>query len=178
LGDAGAAFARDFVTASDVDDVDGVIGEFAAEVGGQVVATGFDEEEFGLELAVEFFEGEEVGGDVFADGGVGATAGLDGADAVGVEGFVAHEEFAVFFGEDVVGDGSDLVAIAELTTEGKHEGGFAAANGTADADGKGASGKVAGEGLFTAGEVAGAVPVFVGVGVVGMGMGVRHMIQL
>jgi hypothetical protein len=32
--------------------------------------------------------------------------------------------------------------------------------------------------LFTAGEVAGAVPVFVGVGVVGMGMGVRHMIQL
>ena len=174
MGDAGTAFAWDFVAASDVDDVDGVVGEFAAEVGSQVVAAGFDEEEFGLELAVEFFEGEKVGGDVFADGGVWATASFDGADAVGVEGFVAHEEFAVFFGEDVVGDGGDLVAFAELATEGQHESSFAAADGTADADGKGASREVAGERLFTAGEVARAGPMFVDVG----GVGVRHMIQL
>ncbi len=178
LGDAGTTFARDFVAASDVDDVDGEVCEFAAEVCGEVVAAGFDEEKFGVELAVEFFEGEEVGGDVFADGGVRAAAGFDGADAVGFEGFVAHEEFAVFFGEDVVGDGGDLVAVAQLAAEGEHQGGFAAADGSTHTDGECASGKVAGERLFASGEMAGAGPMFVGMGVVVFGVGVRHKIQL
>ena len=43
LRNAGAAFARNFVAAGDVDDLDGVIGEFTAETGGQIVAAGFDE---------------------------------------------------------------------------------------------------------------------------------------
>lgn len=49
-----------------------------------------------MELALEGLEGEEVCGDVFADGGVWAAAGFDGADARGREGFVAGEEFGVF----------------------------------------------------------------------------------
>jgi hypothetical protein len=44
---------------------------------------------------LELLEGEKVGADVFADGGVGAAACFDGADARGREGFVAGEEFGV-----------------------------------------------------------------------------------
>lgn len=53
-------------------------------------------------------QGEEVGADVFADGGVWAAAGFDGADAVLGEGFVAGEEFGVF---SVCGCWLDLGAI-------------------------------------------------------------------
>jgi len=49
-----------------------------------------------VEGSVESLEGEEVGGDVFADGGVRAAAGFDGGDARGGEGGVAGEEFSVF----------------------------------------------------------------------------------
>lgn len=139
LGDARAAFARDFIAARDVDDLDGEVGKFAAEAGGEVVAAGFDEEDLGMELFVEFFEGDEVGGDVLANGGVGAAAGFNGADAFGGEGLVADEEFAVFFGEYVVGDGGDIPLVAHFAAELKHERGFAAADGAADADSEGAA---------------------------------------
>lgn len=42
LGDAGAAFARDFVAAGDVDHLDGEVGQLAAKAGGEVIATGFE----------------------------------------------------------------------------------------------------------------------------------------
>ena len=42
LGDAGASLAGDFIPAGNVNDVNGVIGQFAAEVGGQVVPAGFN----------------------------------------------------------------------------------------------------------------------------------------
>src|SRR5581483_10522841 len=52
LGDARAAFARDFVAASDVNDVNSVIGQFAAEMGGQVVAPGFKQQNVRVKLLV------------------------------------------------------------------------------------------------------------------------------
>ena len=60
LGDAGAAFARDFVTRRNVNDLDGVIGQFAAEAGGEVVATGFDQQDVRMKFLVEFFQREKV----------------------------------------------------------------------------------------------------------------------
>ena len=92
LGDAGAAFAGDFVACGDVDDVDGVVDEFFAEVGGEVVTTAFDQEEVDVVVKAdhEVFEGVEVEGDVFANGGVWAAAGFNANDAVGFEGFVAQ----------------------------------------------------------------------------------------
>jgi len=175
LGDTGAAFARDFVTARDVDDLDGEVGEFAAVAGGEVVAAGLDEEQFGMEALVEIFEGEEVGGDVLADGCMGTTAGFDGGNAFVGKGVVADEKLAVFLGEDVIGHGAEAQAIAQGEAELEHEGGFAAANGSADADGEGPLFEVAMEGLFAEVEVTGMIEVFVGMAMrsmtMGMGMG-------
>src|SRR5580658_8685867 len=41
LGDAGSAFAWNLVAAGYVNNINGIISQFAAEVGGQVVAAGF-----------------------------------------------------------------------------------------------------------------------------------------
>ena len=70
-------------------------------------------------------EGGEVGGDVFAHGGVWAAAGLNGADAFGGEGFVAGQELAVFAREDVVGHGGYTVFVAQGEAESEHQGGLA-----------------------------------------------------
>lgn len=86
--DAGAALARHLVSASNVDHVDDEIRQLARVVRGQVVAAGLDEEEVGLELLVQRLQGEQVGADVLADGGVRAAACFDGADARGGQGFV------------------------------------------------------------------------------------------
>lgn len=61
---------------------------------------------------MEGLQGEEIGADVLADGGVRAAAGFDGADAAGGQGLVAGEEFGVFAGEDVVSDGCDAVFVS------------------------------------------------------------------
>ena len=50
--DAGAAFAGDFVTGSDVDDVDGEVGQLRAEGGRQVVAAALDEDELQVSEAL------------------------------------------------------------------------------------------------------------------------------
>ena len=112
LGDAGATFAGDFVAATNIDHLNGEIGEFAAEAGGKVVAPRFDEQDLRLELAVEFLQGHEVGGDVFTDGGVGAAAGFDGADAGWFQGLVLGEKLAVFLGENVIGNGGKTEGFA------------------------------------------------------------------
>ena len=181
LGDAGTAFARDLVTAGDVDDLDREVGEFAAVAGGEVVAAGLDEKQIRMETLMEVFEGEEIGGDIFADGGVGAAAGFDGGNAFLGKGVMADEKLPVFLGEDVVGDGAETQAIAQSEAELKHESSFAAADGAADADGEGASFEVAMEGLFAEMEVAWMIEVFVGMAVgsvvMAMRMGVRMAVR-
>jgi hypothetical protein len=47
-------------------------------------------------LLLEFLEREQVGADVFADGGVRAATCFNGADARWCERFVPGEEFGVF----------------------------------------------------------------------------------
>ena len=47
-------------------------------------------------VGVQGGKGGEVGGDVFADGGVRAAAGFYGGDAGWGEGVVGGEEFGVF----------------------------------------------------------------------------------
>lgn len=94
--DAGAAFTRDLVTARDVDHVDDEVGQLARVVGSQVVAAGLDQEQVRLELALQGLQGQQVGADVLAHGGVRAASGFDGTDARRGEGLVAREEFGVF----------------------------------------------------------------------------------
>lgn len=44
--------------------------------------------------AVKFLKGNEVGGNVFADGGMRTTAGFDGADAMGGQSLVSDGDSA------------------------------------------------------------------------------------
>ena len=76
LRDARPALARHLIAASNVDHVNRKIGQFPAEIRGQVVAAAFDEQQFGLELFVQVFERDQVGRDVFTDGRVRAAAGF------------------------------------------------------------------------------------------------------
>ena len=122
LGDAGSAFARNLVAASHVNDINSVIGQFAAEMGGQVVAAGFQQQKLGMKLLLQFLQGQQVGGNILANGGVGATAGFDGAYAIGLQGLVADEEFTVFLGENVIGDGGDVVLRAQTSAASRASG--------------------------------------------------------
>jgi len=90
LRDAGAAFSRNFVAAGNVDDLDCVIRQFAAEARGQVVAAGFDEEEVRFEPAMQVFKGEQVRRNVFANGCMRTAAGLDRANLLRFEGVVSY----------------------------------------------------------------------------------------
>jgi hypothetical protein len=96
---------------------------------------------------------------------VWAAAGFDGANAFGGQRVVADEEFAVFFGEDVVGDGGDVPLVAHFSAELKEESGFAAADGAANADSEGAAGKVARERGVALVKMARMIEGFVGVAV-------------
>ena len=170
LGDAGSALAGEFVAAADINYLDGEIGEFAAEAGGKVVAPGFDEQDLRLEQAVEFFQGHEIGGDVFANGSVGAAAGFDGADAGGFQGLVLGEKLAVFLGKNVIGNGGEAEGFAQPEAELEHEGGLAAADGAADADGEGAFFEVAVTRQFAFVKVAGMGGVVMGMAGATLGM--------
>ena len=64
----------------DVDDVNGVIDEFAAELGGQIVPPALDEQEVGTDVGRQLFESVQIVADVLANRGVRTATGLDGAD--------------------------------------------------------------------------------------------------
>ena len=161
LRDSGTTFSRDFVTTCDIDDIHREIGEFAAEVGGQVVPARFDEEDVRVEKSVQLLECEQVCGDIFANGGVRAAAGFDRPNALCVECLMADQKFPVLSREDVVGDGGDADAFAKTFAEREHEGGFAAADRTAYADRERTLVKVAGDWLVTFMEITGVFHGFV-----------------
>ena len=135
-GDSRAALSGDLVTARYVDDVNRVIGEFPAEVGGQIITTGLDQEHVWLEVLGQFFEGQEVHGYVFPDSGVGAATSLDGLDPVRLERFVAKQELRIFLCKNIVGDYGDIVIFSKSPAEGQQEGGLATADRAADSDRK------------------------------------------
>ena len=66
-----------------------------------------------------------------------AAAGLDPGDAIGNQCAGTHQIFRVPFGVNVVGDGGDLIAVAQPLTERVHQRGFPGADRTADADAQG-----------------------------------------
>ena len=86
--DTGSTLPRNLVSASNIDNVDDKIRQLARVVRGEVVAAGFDQEEIGLELLLQRLQSEQVGADVFTDGGVGAPACFDCADSGRGESFV------------------------------------------------------------------------------------------
>ena len=57
LSDPGTAFAWDLIAAGDIDDINGVIGQLAAEVRGEVIAAGLDQQDLGRESVMKILEG-------------------------------------------------------------------------------------------------------------------------
>src|SRR5262249_3787347 len=148
------ALARDLVAAGDVDDVNRVVGELAAELRGEVVAPALEQEELGPRIELELLERVEVVADVFADRGVRAPAGLDGADERARKGFIALQEPRVLAGEDVVRDDAEAHAVAKLLAHGQDERGLAAPDRPADADRERALREVAAPARLALGEQA------------------------
>jgi hypothetical protein len=137
LRDSGATLAWDFISAANIDDLDSVIRKFTAEARSQIVAAGFNEQDVRLELAVQFFEREQVRGNVFADGGVWTTPRLDSANAFSFKRTVLHEKFAILSGENVIRHGGHAHPLAQTFAKLKHQRGLPAADRAADADGEG-----------------------------------------
>ena len=139
LGEAGAAFSGNFIAAGHVDNLDGKIGQLAAETGSEIVAARFEQKDIGFELAMQFFQREQVCRDVFTNGRMRATTGLDRADPLGGQGFMTNEKFAVFLCKNVVSDGRHVVLVAQVPAQLEHQRGFAAPDGAADANRESAS---------------------------------------
>ena len=69
---------------------------------------------------------------------MGAAAGLDPHDAVERQGFGAGQDLGILLGVDVVGDGRDLVPVAQAPAELLHQCCLARAHRAADPDTQGA----------------------------------------
>ena len=136
LRDSWSAFARNLVAACDVDHLDGVVGEFAAEARGEIVPAGFEQKNVRLKFSMKFLQREEICRNIFSNRGMRAAAGFNGANLVGFKRVVADEELAVFLRKNVVCHRRDLVCLAELAAKLQHESGLAAADGSTNADGK------------------------------------------
>ena len=87
---------------------------------------------------MQFFEGDEVRSDVFANRGVRTTTCFNGANSFGGEGVVANEKLAIFLRKDVVRNGRDVPLVAHAAAKLQEQGCLAAAHRTADSDREGA----------------------------------------
>jgi hypothetical protein len=163
LRNAGTALAGNLIPAGNVDDVNGVVGQLPAEVGGEVIAAGLQQKQFGIESAMEFFQGQQIGGYVLANGRVGTATGLDGANAFGRQRLVANEEFGVFLCKNIIRNRTHVHSSTQLLAQCEHQRGFATPHWPADANGESASGKVARERRRALGEGSGVTEVLVGV---------------
>lgn len=143
LGNAGAAFAWNFVATANVDDLNRVVSQLAAETGGQIIAAGFDEQDIRLELPMQFFECEQIGGNVLSNGRMWTAARFHCANAVRIECAVLDQKLTVLFRENVVCHRGDAHLLAEPSAKLQHQGSFAAAHRTSDANREGAPVEVA-----------------------------------
>lgn len=177
LSQTGPTFPGNLIATSDVDHLNGVVCQFPAEAGCQIIAAGFEEKDVRLELLVEFFQGNQVGRDVLPNGGVGATTGLNRTDSSGIEGLIANQEFAVFPGEDVVGHGGKLHPVSEVSTELQHQSRLPTADWPADTHGEGSLMKISMQGALSIMKMAGVIQMFMGMSnrtvVMSVGVGVR-----
>lgn len=119
---ARSAFPRYLVSAAHVYYVDNEVRQLPAVVRSQVVPSTFNQQDLGIEFAMQVCERSEILTDVFPNSSMRTASGLDGAYAFGRKGFVASEELAVLTGEDVVRDGGDVVLVAERKAQREHQG--------------------------------------------------------
>ena len=96
---------------------DGLIGG-----GGEVVAARLDDDEVqGREGTLQVFGGEQVRGDIVADGGVRAGPGLHGDDALRIEHSGRAQEPGILVGVDVIGDDADADLVGKNAADRRDE---------------------------------------------------------
>jgi hypothetical protein len=102
---------------------------------GKIVPAGFDQHHIKIGKApTHGRDGCKIDRGILANGGVRTAAGLNAHDALHRQGVSYGQEPRVLLGIDVVGDGADIVAVAQRLAECFHKGGLAGANRAADAD--------------------------------------------
>ena len=79
-----------------------------------------------------------------------------------------NQEFAVFFGEDVIRDRSEAQTASKMAAELKHQRSFSTPNRPSDANGKSAAREIAIKRLVAIVKVAGMIQVLVSVAMVSM----------
>ena len=170
LRDAGPAFARNFVTAADVNHLNGIVCQFTAEAGSQIVAARLNEQHLRLEFGLQVIERQQVRGDVLTNGGVGTAAGFHGANALRRQRLMLRQKLRIFPGENVVGHGGNIHGRPQPQAKLQHQSRLAAADRPADADGEGPLVKIAVKRPFAFVKMAGLVRVIVMVAVAPVGM--------
>src|SRR6185437_2371836 len=133
--DPRATLARDLVARRDVDHVDGQVRQFRAERRREVVAAALDQDEVERgKSCAQLRHARQIDAGILADRGVRAAAGLDAHDALRRQRTGAGQELGVLLGIDIVGNGRDFVAAAQMPAQRIHQRGLAGAHGSADAD--------------------------------------------
>lgn len=173
LRDARAAFAGNLVSARNINDLNRVIGQFAAETGGQVIPARFQKQKVGTEFGLKILQSEQVGGDIVPDGGVRAAPGFDRSNAFRGQRLIPHQEFAVFLGENIIGHGRQIQPVPQPQAKLQHERGLSAAHRSPDSHGERPLPKIAVQGRISFREMAGMIEMFVGMTMLDRAMSVR-----
>jgi hypothetical protein len=114
MGDSRSSLSRDLIPPAHINHIDDIIRQLSRIVRREIITSTLYKQELAAELGLERLECSGVGGDVLADSGVRAAAGLDGKDAHRGEGLVLDEELLVFAGKDVVGhDGCIMIRVSK-----------------------------------------------------------------
>ena len=138
LRDARPAFPRNLVSARNIDHLDGVVREFPAETGREVIPAGFQKKNVRLMKSMQIFQRHQIRGNVFANGRMRTSARLHRANALCRESFVTRQELAVFSCKDVIGNGGNTQPRSQLAAELKHQRRLSAAHRATDSDREGA----------------------------------------
>jgi len=154
LRDAWATFPRDFVTASDINDVDNEISKLATEIGSQIVTSTFDQQQLCLMLPCQLLQRAKINTDVLADGGMRAAASLDSTDAAGVKRSMSEQEFAILLRENVIRHCAEAVLVTQAAAQGEHERRLASPYRAPDAHSEAPASVVARKRLRASGELA------------------------
>ena len=136
LDDAGAALARDVVSAGHVDHEHPVVDQIQREGRCEVVAAALDQDQLQAgELGVQTLRRLDVEGRVLADDGVGAGSGLHRQHPFGVDQLAPAQALGVFPGDEVVGDDGKVHPLApQQRDQPFHQRRLAGTDRSADAD--------------------------------------------
>lgn len=113
LGNPRPTLSRNFVTTRHIDHIYNVIRQFAAEIRGQIVATGFYQQQLGTKRFLQILQRQKIRGYILANGRMWATARLHGHNSLGWQSGIANQKFSILLGENIIRDGGDIHGIAQ-----------------------------------------------------------------